>query len=521
MKKFLILVVLLAFSIITPITLDVYGHGLGGETFPPVDLNGKLVTLEVSSSTNNPEENDDQQISISLIDFNSKITLRDVTFLIKSQHGTQFLFEKEFQADNGFIVFNFVSEDTDSIQIVEEEEGNIFGSLLGLDSRLIHVKGPRLSEGGLYKFDISILTADGYSKKLDMPIVFKSGISIAQTKDHEIKDPNFGTQKIQSVTFYDELSNFQYNPDVREISFSMPFDWSFDNINQTSVVHEELIISKTFGDLLVSGFSMYINDVKISDNVITIDDFFSEGRIVHFIINQKELWNIYNQTENQDGMAFLIKPSSDEIQLSSITENGQFRVLVSSNPENLQSNSNAKINFNIMDVFLKNRPIAVTYDFSMTQNEKTIHQQSGTSTDSREEFNTIEFTIPKDVTGIVQLNFEHLNGNDLARTSIPVVVDRIGVQNNEISIPEWIRNNAAWWAEGQIDDGTFIQGIEYLIKNEIILIPKTQQETSNTQEIPAWIKNNADWWAEGQIDDETFVQGLQYLIKEGILQVSN
>jgi hypothetical protein len=301
----------------------------------------------------------------------------------------------------------------------------------------------------------------------------------------------------------------------------MPFDWSFDNINQTSVVHEELIISKTFGDLLVSGFSMYINDVKLSDNIITIDDFFSDGRIVHFIINQRELWNIYNQTENQDGMAFRVTPNSEEIQLSSITENGQFRILVSSEPENLKSNSNAKINFNIMDVFLKNRPISVTYDFSMTQNGKTIHQQSGTSTDLRDEFNTSEFTIPSDVTGIVHLNFENLNGNDLARTSIPIVIDRIGDQNNEISIPEWIRSNAAWWAKGQIDDGTFIQGIEYLIKNDIILIPKTQQENSDTQEIPAWIKNNAAWWAEGQIDDETFVQGLQYLIQNGILQVPN
>ena len=220
-------------------------------------------------------------------------------------------------------------------------------------------------------------------------------------------------------------------------------------------------------------------------------------------------------------MRFLIKPSSDKIQLSSVTENGQFRVLVSSEPENLQSNSNAKINFSIMDVFLKNRPIAVTYDFSMSKNGKTIHQQSGTSTDSREEFNTVAFTIPTDVTGIVHLNFKNLNGNDLARTSIPLVIDRINIQNNETSIPEWIRNNAAWWANGQIDDGTFIQGIEYLIKNNIILIPKTQQETSNDQEIPAWIKNNAAWWADGQIDDKTFVQGLQYLIKEGILQVLN
>jgi hypothetical protein len=96
-KNFFILITLLAVSIITPITFDVYGHGLGSETFPPVDLNGKLVTLEISSSSNTPEENDDQQISISLIDFNSKVTLRDVTFLIKSERGTQFLFEKGYR----------------------------------------------------------------------------------------------------------------------------------------------------------------------------------------------------------------------------------------------------------------------------------------------------------------------------------------------------------------------------------------------------------------------------------------
>ena len=52
---------------------DVYGHGVGSEIFPPVELNGKLVSVEVSSSTKDDIENDDQQISISLIDFDSKI----------------------------------------------------------------------------------------------------------------------------------------------------------------------------------------------------------------------------------------------------------------------------------------------------------------------------------------------------------------------------------------------------------------------------------------------------------------
>ena len=501
-------------------TNDVFGHGLGAETFPPTDLNGKLVTLEVSSSTKDPEKiNDPQQISISFIDFNSKITLRDVTFLIKAEHGTHFLFEKEFRADNGFVVFSFESEDTDSIQITEEQSGNFFGSLLGLDSRLIHVKGPQLNDGGLYKFDVKILTADTYSNKLQKPIEYQSGISIAQTRDHEIEDPNFGKQKIQTVTYYDEISEFKYNPDSREISFFMPFNWDFNNINQTSVVHEEIIISKSFGDLLVSGFSMFINGIKLSDNIITIDDFFSEGRIVHFIINQNELWSIYNQTENQDGMHFLVKPNSDKPEFSSITANGQFRVLVTTEPENLKSNSEAKINFKIMDVFLKNRPIAVPYDFSMTTIGKTIHQQSGTSSDSRDQDNVIKVLVPENTSGVAYLNFKNLNGNDLARASIPIVIDRIGNQESDISIPDWIKNNAAWWAKDQIDDKTFIQGIEYLIKNEIIKIPKTQQGSTQSQEIPSWIKNNAGWWSEGQIDDKTFVQGLQYLIQNGIIRV--
>ena len=37
--------------------------------------------------------------------------------------------------------------------------------------------------------------------------------------------------------------------------------------------------------------------------------------------------------------------------------------------------------------------------------------------------------------------------------------------------------------------------------------------------IPSWIKNNAGWWATDQIDDSAFVQGIQYLIQEGIIVV--
>jgi len=35
-------------------------------------------------------------------------------------------------------------------------------------------------------------------------------------------------------------------------------------------------------------------------------------------------------------------------------------------------------------------------------------------------------------------------------------------------IPDWIKTNAGWWVEGTVDDTTFLNGIEFLIENDII-----------------------------------------------------
>jgi len=48
----------------------------------------------------------------------------------------------------------------------------------------------------------------------------------------------------------------------------------------------------------------------------------------------------------------------------------------------------------------------------------------------------------------------------------------------------------------------------------------TIPESSAQDAIPAWIKNNAGWWANGQIDDGSFVSGLQWLISNGIMKIS-
>jgi len=58
-----------------------------------------------------------------------------------------------------------------------------------------------------------------------------------------------------------------------------------------------------------------------------------------------------------------------------------------------------------------------------------------------------------------------------------------------------------------------------LIKDDILKIPPTTQGSTSGSEIPDWIKNNAGWWADGSIDDDAFIQGIQFLIKNGILNI--
>ena len=95
------------------------------------------------------------------------------------------------------------------------------------------------------------------------------------------------------------------------------------------------------------------------------------------------------------------------------------------------------------------------------------------------------------------------------------------IDNSSYEIPNWIKNNAGWWAEGSIDDNSFVQGIQFLIQQDLIKISPTLKSSDNSSyEIPNWIKNNAGWWAEGSIDDNSFVQGIQFLIQQGIIQIS-
>ena len=97
--------------------------------------------------------------------------------------------------------------------------------------------------------------------------------------------------------------------------------------------------------------------------------------------------------------------------------------------------------------------------------------------------------------------------------------------HESVLIPRWVKDSSGWWAYSAADDVTFIQGIRLLIQNGIIEIPYTcagstgQESGSGSDTVPRWVKTGAGWWADGAIDDATFIQSIQFLIRHGILIV--
>jgi len=57
------------------------------------------------------------------------------------------------------------------------------------------------------------------------------------------------------------------------------------------------------------------------------------------------------------------------------------------------------------------------------------------------------------------------------------------------------------------------------IEGNLILVSAFDVKDGDSNKVPEWIKNNADWWAQGLITDDDFVKGIQYLVEQEIIRV--
>ena len=136
-------------------------------------------------------------------------------------------------------------------------------------------------------------------------------------------------------------------------------------------------------------------------------------------------------------------------------------------------------------------------------------QEFNASVTSSGNYKTI-FTINSNsLPGQYRINLEY-NSQSIGSVSFEVLSK---------NIPSWIKDNARWWSSSAISDSEFIDGIEYLLNEDIISISSKSQTSFSERSIPSWIKDNARWWSNNEITEDEFIQALQYLIKSGIIRI--
>ena len=106
-------------------------------------------------------------------------------------------------------------------------------------------------------------------------------------------------------------------------------------------------------------------------------------------------------------------------------------------------------------------------------------------------------------------------------TGLDIEYKQVESPTPEVVFPEWIKSQMKWWVEGSTSDGEFINSIQFLIKEKIIVIPKTEGEgdSDGPKIIPGWVKNTVSWWVDDQISNQELVNALQFLIKNGVIVV--
>jgi hypothetical protein len=212
----------------------------------------------------------------------------------------------------------------------------------------------------------------------------------------------------------------------------------------------------------------------------------------------------------------------DKVSVKKPTHNFDYQIHVFYGPENPIQGCPMEIQINFLSKFLETEFLnQVQYDFlvvdenlkplrSLAQedNKQFLYSPSGQAQLDflvEEEPGIVHYVIW--IYGLAPEGLVPSSSIDYMELDIPISPRKGEVITDTVAIPEWIKNNAGWWANGDIDDDSFVQGIQFLIKEGIMKIPPTTQGPgSGGNEIPEWIKNNAGWWANGDIDDDSFVR---------------
>jgi len=382
MKLVKILALSLAAVLFVPILAmqDAHADGLFQENLPPASIGDREASLfvKINPPILTTETKEDAFLQFRLFDAKTDENIKFTTFIIEVKKGigedaVAVLPSDAYLAEDGLLTLKIQPTDG-PIQVFATQE-DYLRAWKADPGGTINIRGPLLQEGGLYHFNIRLLTVDNIRNLFldeDQP-VFDTYLSVGDVFSESVSD-NGQSYDTTVISYYDKVQDFKFNNSSKTFSWSMPFDWNVDRINsaQNIFVHEEVKIPRSFtgvGD--ATNFEGYVNGVPIRGGLIAVDPFTSESEIIiHFLINKKSILDIAGTVPAETPtMDFSLAPSgSGEITSSEIaSDSGGIHVLLDWEPKQLGAGSETTLNLTFVDVFKDNAKLQedVKYDIRM------------------------------------------------------------------------------------------------------------------------------------------------------------
>jgi len=534
-KFFLLIFVTLFIITISP----AYAQHHSGSLAPPIDLDGLTVAVSTTLFPENFSYGDAKttNLSIRFFDTETNVNIPSVTYRVQIFQDNNLVANEYFFDEDGKL--DLIIKPTTGCQekelwkctIYNGEKHAIAGGYYARGDSLPTIQGPIFDKSGKYSVQVSIVGATNPKTLTTQDLLFETFLHLPEKQIFEIKTASAQEFPISVKSHNDKISNFIYDETLDKISYELPFNW--DENNSNSNISQIISFEKDFSSIKQGyDLSISLNEIKIDNEFFEFDISNLNKNFVRINIPHENLLELKNKLiSKHDGDTIKLEILSGE-KINLNTLNFSFdNNFIGNISWDSKLNSGKKIPFTFSFFDENNMPLTdLLFVFGITDSsgkeiwsnlgvDETyigiltpygVHQESILiPSDDNYEFKLI-------LTGKDFNNFETFftSTSDFQINSQSIIKNQ---KTNEI--PTWIKNNAEWWAAGSIDDDSFIQGIQFLIKEGILRIPATIQGTSTGTEIPTWIKNNAEWWAAGSIDDDSFIQGIQFLIKEGILRI--
>lgn len=405
---------------------SVYGHGFGLDTISSIYIEGKKLSISVEMPMT--FENDQEQITITATEDGTKENAKNVTFLIGLFHENEMIFRNYFFAEDGVLQIQVNPTQEDEITIHGEQD-SLLGAWHGTESNPLKITGPLFDSSGLYNFEIEIRTIDEPTNIIESGI-YNADLSVIETVSFTQKDSKNNDVEFRSKSYFDTISNFNYDYGANQVTFEMPFDWSEKQMSHVSVVHVETYFPKEFVEFLAPGYSGYVNGIELFKSSVSVDDYTEDDeRIVHFVLLQDHLRYLKNEMKKDldefpENMIFTISMSTDKaFPLEAYTKSEDFKINLSWDPMVVEPGVATNFIFTIRDG-RTNEPLRSSdYTFVIIQNGNEIYRVSGLAQIGGD---FEKFTFTEDQTGPTIIKFENIRNTGQETEFVLVVAPEFG-----------------------------------------------------------------------------------------------